>query len=67
MVCTRYEAGTCHEGSEGELWDLAEDPLQRRNLWADAGRRALRDNLLAELDGLLPERLEIPLRVQAPV
>ena len=26
FLCTRYEAGTCHEGSEGELYALFEDP-----------------------------------------
>jgi arylsulfatase A-like enzyme len=67
MVCTRYEAGTCHEGVEGELWDLVGDPLQRTNLWDDPVRRALRDDLVAELDALLPERPADPLRTQAPV
>ena len=67
MVCTRYEAGTCHDGTEGELWDLAADPLQRTNLWDDPDRRVLRDDLVAELDVLLPDRPFEPLRVESPV
>ncbi len=67
MVCTRYEPGTCHEGTEGELWDLADDPLQRINLWDDPARRSLRDDLVAELDALLPDRPDVLLRAESPV
>jgi arylsulfatase A-like enzyme len=33
----------------GELYDMREDPNQFANLWNDAGRRALRDELVADL------------------
>ncbi len=48
-VCTSYGSGSVHDGSEGELYDLAEDPLQRRNCWDDLSYRTLRDELVAEL------------------
>ena len=28
-VCTTYRPGTVHDGTEGELYDLADDPLQQ--------------------------------------
>jgi len=67
MVCTRYEPGTSHSGTEGELWDLSTDPLQRVNRWDDPSCRSMRDALVNELDALLPERPSDPLRVEAPV
>jgi len=39
LVCTAYLPGTCHDGSEGELYDLDEDPRQQRNLWDDPAHR----------------------------
>lgn len=57
-VCTAYEPGTLHDGSEGELYDLAGDPLQRVNLWDDPSRRARRDELVDELREALPPRSE---------
>src|SRR3954451_19638717 len=41
-VLSAYKHGTVHDGSEGELYDLTEDPLQRKNLWGDPARAALR-------------------------
>jgi arylsulfatase A-like enzyme len=67
LVCTRYEPGTCHDGTEGELWDLAEDPLQLVNLWDDPSRRSLRDDLVGDLVGSLPERPGTALALEAPV
>jgi arylsulfatase A-like enzyme len=54
MLCTAYGAGTHHDGTEGELYDLGEDPLQRVNLWDDPARRAVRDDLVADLVDHLP-------------
>ena len=31
FVCTSYLPGTVHDGSEGELYDLVNDPLQHVN------------------------------------
>ena len=66
-VGTRYEPGTSHVGDEGELWDLFNDPLQQRNLWAVSSQRSLREEILTELKTLLPDRPKSPLRVEAPV
>jgi arylsulfatase A-like enzyme len=48
-VCTAYQPGYCHDGTEGELYDLAEDPLQRVNRWNDPSCAPLRSDLLADL------------------
>ena len=67
FVCSAYLPGTVHDGSEGELYDLVNDPLQHVNLWSDASRRALRDDLLSDLWDALPAQV-LPLRpVEAPV
>jgi arylsulfatase A-like enzyme len=66
-VCTRYLPGTSHDGTEGELYDLAEDPLQQHNLWDDPARRALRDDLVADLAENAPRVRDPRLQLQAPV
>ncbi len=66
-VCTAYLPGTAHDGSEGELYNLADDPLQRDNRWADPALAAIRSDLLADLWDHQPQ-MERPLRaVEAPV
>lgn len=66
-VCSTYMPGHSHDGTEGELYDLAEDPLQRVNRWDDPAVRALRDDLVADLwDHQPPMRSPLP-RVEAPV
>jgi arylsulfatase A-like enzyme len=67
LTCTRYEPGTVHDGTEGELYDHADDPLQRINRWDDPAYRPLRDDLLADLADNLPPRPATTLRVEAPV
>ena len=66
-VCTTYRPGTVHDGSEGELYDLAEDPLQQVNRWDDDAVRALRDDLVADLLDHLPATRAPRLPVEAPV
>ena len=66
FTCTTYEPGTVHDGTEGELYDLAEDPLQQRNLWDDPARVALRDDLVTDLR----DHVQVPTgerRAEAPV
>ncbi|HET9732741.1 MAG TPA: sulfatase-like hydrolase/transferase [Acidimicrobiales bacterium] len=66
-VATLYRRGTVHDGTEGELYDLVDDPLQRRNLWEDPARRSIRDDLITELMSVWPaERHARPL-LEAPV
>lgn len=65
-LCTACEKGTQHDGTEGELYDVREDPLQRINRWDDPACAALRRDLVADLYAHLPPAH--PLReVEAPV
>ena len=67
-VCTAYLPGTVHDGTEGELYSLVDDPLQRVNRWDDASCRSLRDDLVADLWDRQPGPARSPrLLLQAPV
>jgi arylsulfatase A-like enzyme len=55
-ICTAYEAGSEHDGTEGELYDLGDDPQQRVNRWTDPACRKRRDDLVGLLRTALPER-----------
>jgi len=46
---TEYLPGTMHDGSEGELYDLADDPLQRVNRIDDPGYVEVRSTLSERL------------------
>jgi arylsulfatase len=66
LVTERYRLTWYGGQSYGELFDLQEDPDELYNLWGDAGRRRLRDELAARLleeaimsDSRLPRRLSI--------
>jgi arylsulfatase A-like enzyme len=67
FVCSAYLPGTVHDGSEGELYDLINDPLQQTNLWNDPERRSLRNDLLDDMRASLPPQ-HLPQRLLvAPV
>ena len=66
-VLSAYKHGTVHDGSEGELYDLSVDPLQRTNLWSDPERKAVRDDLVAELWDSQPPLRAPRLQLEAPV
>jgi len=66
-VCTTYGPGTVHDGTEGELYDLTEDPLQQVNRWDDPAVRTLRDDLVADLRDHLPPARTPRLPLDAPV
>ncbi|MFZ9923164.1 MAG: sulfatase [Ilumatobacteraceae bacterium] len=66
-ICTAMLSGTVHDGTEGELYDLANDPLQHNNLWNSAQHAAQRASLLDDMWSSLPTRV-LPLRsCDAPV
>ncbi len=66
-VCTAYRPGYVHDGTEGELYNNADDPLQRENLWDDPAYSAIRRDLVADLWDHQPQ-LHVPkLAVEAPV
>ena len=66
-VCTAYLPGTVHDGNEGELYDLADDPLQQVNRWDDPGCAAIRSDLLADLWDAQPPARDPRLQLEAPV
>ena len=66
-VCTAYRPGTSHDGTEGELYDLDEDPLQQVNLWDDPAMAALRSDLVADLWDHQPSVRRPRLALEAPV
>jgi arylsulfatase A-like enzyme len=66
-VCTTYLPGTSHDGTEGELYDLDDDPLQRVNRWDDPAMAATRDDLVADLWDHQPAARRPRLVLEAPV
>ena len=66
-VCTTYLPGTVHDGTEGELYDLTDDPLQRHNRWDDPSLRSVRDDLVDDLRRHLRPARRPRLPVEAPV
>jgi arylsulfatase A-like enzyme len=66
-VCTAYAPGTVHDGTEGELYDLADDPLQRVNRWDDRALAGTRDDLLDDLRSAVRPSRNPRLPLDAPV
>ncbi len=66
-VCTTYQPGYSHDGTEGELYDLVDDPLQRINRWDDPSLASLKSDLLADLWDHQPPMRRPRRRVEAPV
>jgi arylsulfatase A-like enzyme len=66
---TEYLPGTVHDGSEGELYALREDPLQRVNRFDDASLTHVRRELSERLHDHAerPDQCESPGPVVAPV
>jgi arylsulfatase A-like enzyme len=67
VVCTRYRESSLYDGSEGELYDLRNDPYQFENLWDDPARASLRADLVAEIEAGLPAQRSDRLPWRAPV
>ena len=66
-VCTTYQPGYSHDGTEGELYALADDPLQQVNRWDDPSLATLRGDLVADLWDHQPPARVPRRRVEAPV
>jgi arylsulfatase A-like enzyme len=66
-VCSTYQPGYAHDGTEGELYNLADDPLQRENRWDDPELASLRADLVADLWDHQPAMRDPRLSVEAPV
>jgi arylsulfatase A-like enzyme len=66
-LCTAYLPGYSHDGTEGELYSLADDPRQPVTRWDDPACAALRSDLLADLWDHQPPMVSPLPRVVAPV
>lgn len=66
-LCTAYRPCSLYEGTEGELYDLSEDPGALTNLWDDPSRQAIKRDLVDDLRASLPPRRDPPLPRKAPV
>ena len=56
-----------YDGTEGELYDLREDPREWTNRWDDQAMAKVREELVATLYGALPARRNPWPQVEAPV
>jgi hypothetical protein len=63
----RYLPGTVHDGSEGELHSLADDPLPRVNRWDAPSCAAAKADLLDDLWASQPPARSPRLQLEAPV
>jgi len=52
---TAYGKSSIYDGTEGELYDLTNDPLQWRNLWNEPGAAAMKRDLLDDLRARTPK------------
>ena len=66
-LATRYRESTLYDGSEGELYNMSEDPQQTVNLWTDPSSKGIRDDLVDLLEARLPKTRSPRLERQAPV
>ncbi|MCU1394193.1 MAG: arylsulfatase family protein [Ilumatobacteraceae bacterium] len=66
-VCSAYRPGYVHDGTEGELYDLVDDPLQQVNRWDDPAAAAMRSDLVADLWDSQPPVRAPRLTLVAPV
>ena len=66
-LLSEYHPGSLYDGSEGELYDLTDDPEQRINRWDDRALRARRNDLCALLGESLPAARSPRLERRAPV
>ncbi|MEX0666120.1 MAG: sulfatase-like hydrolase/transferase [Acidimicrobiia bacterium] len=65
-TCTTYEPGGIYDGTEGELYDLGDDPRQLQNRWDDPACSSLRSDLVTDLRDHLPPARRTRLTVEAP-
>ena len=56
-LITRYHPGSVYYGTEGELYQMTEDPMQMENRWDDPSLASVKSELLAELS-----QVHIPMR-----
>lgn len=64
---TAYNKTSLYEGTEGELYNMAEDPHQWRNLWSEPSAAAMKRDLLDDLRAHTPRGDTRRLAVEAQV
>jgi arylsulfatase A-like enzyme len=57
-IVTQYQKSSMYDGSEGELYDLKNDPLQWRNLWNEPSAAAMKREMLDTLRTVTPQQRE---------
>jgi hypothetical protein len=62
----RVETHIRYDGTEGELYDLKNDPLQWVNLWDDPKWKGVKSDLTADLYDSMPPARSPKLEVMAP-
>jgi arylsulfatase A-like enzyme len=55
-----------YDGTEGELYNLNDDPMQWQNLWNDPARQKIKSDLIADLYDNLPKARDPLFTVEAP-
>lgn len=65
-LVTAYLPGTVHDGTEGELYNNIDDPLQRVNLFDDPAVASVKEDLLDDMRASFPVMVSRR-SVQAPV
>jgi arylsulfatase A-like enzyme len=66
-LLTAYDKSSLYEGTEGELYDMNDDPEQRTNRWDDPALASVKDDLIATLRDSLPSPRSPRLDRKAPV
>lgn len=66
-LCTAYGKSHLYDGTEGELYNMNDDPDQLVNRWDDPACRNRRDELVARLTEELPPAMSPRLERRAPV
>ena len=66
-LCTTYQASHLYRGTEGELYNMTDDPDQLVNLWDDPSSQSKKAELLALLESSLPPERQPRLERKAPV
>jgi hypothetical protein len=64
---TSYGKTAIYDGTEGELYDLGNDPRQWRNLWDEPSAAAMKKDLLDDLRGRTPKGEARRMKVVASV
>lgn len=66
-LCTAYEKSYLYDGTEGELYNMNDDPDQLINRWSDAACAQKKEELLAVLRESIPAARSPQLERKAPV